>query len=243
MPAPSAYLLVAHGSRDPRSHLALTQLARHFTQELIHRQGNSNARVPLVKTGTLEFGTMSLEAQILDLGRSLQDQGGNQITVIPLFLLPGNHVMVDIPAAVAAAQVQLGEQVQVQVRSHLGTHPHMATVLKHRMTAMDHPWILMAHGTTHPGGNQPVEALADQLGAVPAYWSGNPDLETRARELAATHPEHIGVLPYFLFTGRITDAILRQVNQLQLSLDPLRFVYIPPLEANHEVARLLLDLI
>ena len=244
MATPSAYLLVAHGSRDPRSRLALEHLAQQFIEGLTRRQGPDAADGPVVRTGTLEFGSMSLDEQILDLGTALHQQGGSQLTILPLFLMAGNHVRVDIPAAVAVAQAQLGDQVQVQVQSHLGTHPQMVKVLQqHMVDRSDHPWILMAHGSTRPGGNQAVEALAVQLGALPAYWAGGPDLVTRIQEVMATQPEQIGILPYFLFAGRITDAIQQQVLQLQSKFNQLRFICTPPLEANHEMARLLLDLI
>ena len=240
MPSLSAYLLVTHGSRDPRSQAALDQLAQLFTQAL----ANQGLKTPMVHTGTLEFGATSLDIQIQQLGAALMSQGIFQLKVIPLFLLPGNHVMVDIPTAVAAAQSRLGSQLQLQVQSHLGTHPLMGNILRDRIgDRRDHPWILLSHGSSRPRGNQPINILAAQLGALPAYWTSAPTLETQVQTVALSNPTHIGVLPYFLFAGRITDAIVQQVRELQSMFNQLCFIYTPPLEANTEMAHLLLDLI
>jgi sirohydrochlorin ferrochelatase len=240
MQAQSAYLLISHGSRDSRSQTALEQLAQLFAQALI-QEGFTH---PRVETGTLEFSEVALDLQIQQLGTALLKHGLFHLKILPLFLLPGNHVIIDIPTAVALARSQLVPDIQIQIQPYLGAHPHMSQMLRYRMGDRgNHPWILVSHGSQRPGSHHPVEALAAQLGMLPAYWAGRPDLIQRVQELVATHSTQIGVLPYFLFPGRITDAIIEQVNQLKLSFNQLSFICAPPLEATPEVAHLLLDLI
>lgn len=241
MQAQSAYLLISHGSRDSRSQAALEQLAQLFAQALIQK-GFTH---PQVETGTLEFSEVALDLQIQQLGTALPKQGLFHLKILPLFLLPGNHVITDIPTAVAMARSQLAPNVQIKIQPYLGAHPHMSQMLRYRMgDRANHPWILVSHGSQRPGSHHPVETLAARLGMLPAYWAGGgPDLTQRVQELVVTNPTQIGVLPYFLFPGRITDAIIGQVHQLQSRFNQLSFICSPPLEATPEVARLLLDLI
>ena len=241
--SPSAYFLVSHGSRDPRSQVALQQLAQVFGQGLA-AQNFTASSLPAVQTGTLEFGPMPLHQQIEQFAATLLARGGTQLKVLPVFLLPGAHVMADIPAAVTTASQQLGDRIQLRLCAHLGSHPNMVQVLRDRMSP--HPasaQILLAHGSRYPGGNKPVEQLAARLGAVPAYWFGEPNLETRILELTTHGHHHIDILTYFLFAGSITDALTEQVSQLQRRFDKLSLNLIPPLEPSLKLAGLLLDLI
>ena len=75
--------------------------------------------------------------------------------------------------------------------------------------------IILAHGSRRAGGNAIVEHLASSVNLTAAYWSVAPSLTDRVAELVATGATEIGILPYFLFTGGITDAIARSVAQLR----------------------------
>ena len=61
--APSAYFLISHGSRDPRSHQGLETCAALVIQCLANP-------TPMVGTGVLEFGDRPLGIQIADFARA-----------------------------------------------------------------------------------------------------------------------------------------------------------------------------
>ena len=268
---PSAYLLVSHGSRDPRPQAATAKLA----QLLAEKVQNFSSEVPsdrcanspvysgvsassaclltpqiaasksplLVDTACLELAALPLHEQIQQFGDRVLAAGCNRMQVLPLFLLPGVHVMEDIPAEVAIAQTDLGRDVIIAIQPHLGTHAGLKELLANHMTSVAaEAWILLSHGSRRPGGNQPVQAIAAQLGAVPAYWSVAPSLESQLTNLVRSGHQQIGILPYFLFAGGITDAIAAVVEQLSQQFPTVNLNLAEPLGASAELANLVLDL-
>ena len=275
----SAYLLVSHGSRDPRPEVAMQQLAKLCQWQSAGRinlkipeskalvevgdwaqtESNiswrstlkfSNAGVvasqkekPLVGTAYLELSDEPLHEQIRQFGDRALLSGYNRVQVLPLFLLPGMHVMEDIPAEVAIAQQAL-EQVKIDLRPHLGTHPGLSHLLATSMAATKaDAWILLAHGSRRPGAKQTVEAIATQLGAISAYWAVSPKLATQVKALVDTGYQQIGILPYFLFAGGITDAIASTVEQLKMQFPSVNLALAEPIGASVELADLIWDLI
>ena len=301
----SAYLLVSHGSRDPRPQVAMNQLATLISQrqskginlhgslrdELVHAQlpplpASSKAGVeatacmqtagdnsssttaqlaamstgePLIGTACLELSPVPLHEQIKEFGAGAIASGYNRLQVVPLFLLPGVHVMEDIPTEVAIAQQALAQELKIALRPHLGTHPGLSGLLATQMAATKKAdaSILLAHGSRRPGYEHPVEAMAKQLGSgaadicavgrtgvvVSAYWAVPPKLELRVKELVNAGHRQIGILPYFLFAGGITDAIAQSVEELKLQFPNALLHLAEPLGASAELADLICDLI
>lgn len=259
----STYLLVAHGSRDPRPQQALEKLAKLLSERLARWASLSPTPTPLrergrgwpvVGTATLEFGAIALREQICQFGEYTRSLGLAQVQLVPLFLLPGVHVQEDIPSEVVIAQSALGPTMTIDVRPHLGSHTSglakwmviqkasVATQTK-IPDAFTPKWILLSHGTRRLGGNSTVEEMADQLGAQAAYWSVSPSLEARVKSLVGDGHRQIGILPYFLLTGGITDAIAQTVEQLQQQFPLVKFHLANPLDANISLADLVLDLV
>ena len=276
----SAYLLVSHGSRDPRPEVAMQQLAKLCQRQSAGRINlqipdlskalvevgdwaqtesniswrntlkSSNAGLivsqkenPLVGTACLELRAEPLHEQIRQFGDRALLSGYNRIQVLPLFLLPGMHVMEDIPAEVAIAQQAL-DQVKIDLRPHLGTHPGLSHLLATSMAATKaDAWILLAHGSRRPGAKQTVEAIATQLNAMSAYWAVSPKLATQVKALVDTGYQQIGILPYFLFAGGITDAIASTVEQLKMPFPSVNLALAEPIGASVELADLIWDLI
>jgi len=233
----SAYLLVSHGSRDPRPELAMKQLAGLVSENL---PKNEN----LVGTATLELNSQLLREQIQEFARMAQACGYNCLEIIPLFLVPGVHVMRDIPTEVALAQQAMGEDIIIDLRPYLGTNSGLAKLLRVTMANIKaEGWILLAHGSRRPSSQEPVEVLAESLGAVAAYWSISPGLESRVRELIAAGCGEIAILPYVLFAGGITDAIAHSLLTLKLEFPAVNFQLLEPLGASTELANLIWELI
>ncbi|QLE59245.1 sirohydrochlorin chelatase [Nostoc sp. TCL26-01] len=233
----SAYLLVSHGSRDRRPQIAMKQLA-HLVADKLQMPQN------LVGTGYLELSPEPLHQQIRHLAQTAVDFGYHRLQVIPLFLLPGVHVMNDIPHEVSQAQQAVGKDILIELQPYLGSHPGLQKFLAAQMATMKaQAWILLAHGSRRPGSQQPVETIAANIGAVAAYWSVAPSLESRITELVATGYREIAILPYFIFPGGITDAIAQAIEALKLQFPGVNFYLAQPLGANAELADLIGDLI
>ncbi len=243
-----AYLLVSHGSRDPRPQATVNHLATGFADA----QGAEPvtdlappAEAPPCRVGTaqLECAPLPLHQQIVEFGRSLGRDRPYRLVVLPLFLLPGVHVMEDLPAEVALAQASLGAAVSIEVRPYLGTQARLRRLVREQMAAVPvQAWILLAHGSRRSQGNQPVIDLSEDLGALPAYWSVAPSVEERLTELQAQGCEKIGILPYFLFTGGITDAIAQKLDALAHQFPTLRLHRAAPLDANPALVDVLLEM-
>lgn len=255
----STYFLVIHGSRDPRPQVALEQLAQLFYERLAtlasaNSSPSEKPSLPLVGTGLLELGPISLDEQIKQFSKDTLSAGLTQVQLLPLFLLPGVHVMEDIPAAVITARQSLGEKVQIELRPHLGVHQGLIRLLADQMATQPvEAWILLAHGSRRQGGNAPIEAIAqaltsqsasllNHLNVIPAYWSVSPTLEMQVTEFASAGYKQIGILPYFLFLGSTTDAIAEEVERLSCQFPQVMLKLVEPLNPNAELVNLILDL-
>ena len=281
MQLPSAYILVSHGSRDPRSQAAVEHLAKLMYERVSvkdnvrvatpHKVHSTASSVIDTRSGTpcrfdntsiqvgtayLELASQPLHEQIQEFGKKALADGYKHLQVLPLFLLPGVHVMEDIPVEVAIASANLGSALPIDIRPHLGSHPGLERLLANQLAAFIFAlpqsilkkgekldaWILLSHGSRRAGGNQPVEAIAVTLGAIPAYWSVPPSLESRLLELVNSGCNHIGILPYFLFPGGITDAIAQAVDQYRVQFPSTSLHLAKPIEASAELADLIWDL-
>jgi sirohydrochlorin cobaltochelatase len=164
-----------------------------------------------------------------------------RFVILPVFLLPGVHVMEDIPAQVALTQ-QLHPSINFEMRSHLGAHPGLQQLVAGQLAhdSVD-AWILLAHGSRRAGGNLPIVTLAHNLGVIPAYWSVSPHLEERLQELTKTGVRQVGIFPYFLFQGGITDAIAHSLAQLSAQFSNLHLTLGNPLNASPKLVDLLIE--
>ena len=176
----------------------------------------------LVATAQLELAQQPLHVQISDFARNCTD-GITRIAILPLFLIPGVHVMEDIPAEVEIAaqeiansvSAQSSQRVELTVLPFLGEDPDFANLFAQNRSGLPTQTIILAHGSRRAGGNAIVEHLASSVNLTAAYWSVAPSLTDRVAELVATGATEIGILPYFLFAGGITDAIAQSVAQLR----------------------------
>ena len=236
----SAYLLVSHGSRDPRPQVAMEELGRLVSAQL----GNGKY---LVGIAALELQPQPLHQQIQDFASIACREGVKSLEIVPVFLLPGVHVMADIPEQIALAQQALGEDIIIRQHPHLGSHRNLVTLLSQEMARMGAQTtmttILLAHGSRRPGSLEPIETMAAQLGAVTAYWAVAPSLESRIQALVAAGRTTVAILPYFLFTGGITDAIAVSIERLKLQFPTVTFQLAAPLGASPELAEIIGDLI
>jgi sirohydrochlorin ferrochelatase len=232
----SPSLLVAHGSRDPRPQQALSQLAKHLGE----LPGCS-----LVGTATLELAPLPLHQQIQNFAKLSQSWGYSQVQILPLFLSSGVHVNTDLPEEISIAQAQIGSEIQLNLLPYFGSKVNrLAPLISTKMATVEiDNWILIAHGSRHLEGNQPIEQLAAQIGAIPAYWSVTPNLETQIQVLIASGVNRIGIIPYFMFSGGISDAIAQSIKQFSEQFPTVKFDLISPLEIDENLVNLIEDLL
>ncbi|MEM9272897.1 MAG: sirohydrochlorin chelatase [Cyanobacteria bacterium P01_F01_bin.143] len=220
-----AYLLVFHGSRYATAAIAASRLANLLTERLPN---------PLVSTAALELADLSLDESIIDFAQVAIADDYQTIQIVPLFLSQGVHVREDIPAAMALAQKKLGTTINLELTSSLGNCPEMPELLTQQLKSLSSSRtkrILLAHGSRLAGGNLPYEHLAKQLNAVNAYWSVPPDLAKIVKSLVRKENNTIEIILYFLFPGKITEAIAEQVQQLQAQFPQIDLILTPPLAA------------
>lgn len=236
---PGAYLLVSHGSRDPRSRQGQIRLATQVAQALGDRC--------LVETAVLELGPVPLHQQIATFCDRAQACGLSTVKILPLFLLAGVHVREDLPAEVAQAQPL--SPLPLHLLPHLGAGDALLPVLRAQQRSLQFQiqqaqgaeqcrWVLMAHGSRRSEVTPSLEALATRLEARLAYWVGSPSLGDRLTELWHAADAPIGLLSYFLFEGGITDGLQAQYQTAMAMVhQPAAVWQAPPLAAFPELAQ------
>lgn len=239
----TAFFLVAHGSRRPHAQQALNQLAHYFETRL---QAQQKQRA-WVDSGCLEFQETPLSQQIITFINTLPSSI-KTVRVIPIFLLPGNHVRQDLPDVLQSVQAHFETadtkaKVQLELTPHIGSHPAIKTLLQSKMeTFRPDQWILMGHGSRREEGNLSIRQLAKHLQVEPAFWAVPPSLEETIERLSKSGAKTIGVLPFFLFSGKITQMIGDQIDELTAKDSTLDIRYMTPLEPSEALADVLVDL-
>lgn len=226
-----AYLLIAHGSRDPRPHQAVDALAHAFWEQLSQQTQDTTrlaALRPIVGTAMLELGTLPLHEQIVRFAHRAKEAGHRSVNLLPLFLLPGVHVVDDLPEQVAIAQRQLADKIELRLMPHIGSHQRLTHLVQFSRDQRIGR-ILLAHGTKRASGNLPIEAIATNLNAMPAYWAMEPSFSNCLQTLIRDGYQQIEIQPYFLFPGGITDAIAQQIEQVSREFAPVTVHLLPTL--------------
>ena len=119
----AAYLLVAHGSRDPRPQQALAALCERLTQELGCPVG----------WAMLEFGRLPLGGRIVEF---IAEHAIERLSIAPFFLSSGVHVCDDIPEQLAVARSKLASgpaSPTIEVLFHAGRTIDFARAVADRL--------------------------------------------------------------------------------------------------------------
>jgi sirohydrochlorin ferrochelatase len=260
----SAYLLIFHGSRSPKTKLALRQLTQLVSEQLEtnviltqrnyleqesfnSKKGNnignfSQKRSPLVGCTTLELAPLPLHQSIVQFAQQASTIGYQSLEILPLFLLPGIHVQGDLPEEIAQAKIAIGKQIFIKLHSYIGERSGMLQLLKQQFANLAGDGrILLAHGSRRQAANKACEELAVKLSAQAAYWKGNPSLREQVEMMIEAGQQKIAILPYFLFPGKLTAEISAQVQQLRQTFNSVEFILGEPLGATKELAQLVLE--
>jgi sirohydrochlorin cobaltochelatase len=200
-----------------------------------------------VGTVYLELQPEPLHAQIVEFSKRFLVASPSEpirIKILPLFLLPGVHVMEDIPAEVAQAQEILGENAFIELKPYVGSNAGLGNFLAHLKAGVTaQKYILLAHGSSRPGFQQAIDTLVSNLDVITAYWAVSPKIDSQVAQLVANGYREIAIIPYFLFAGGITDAIASAIEKLQLQFPGVCLQLTQPLGANPELVDLIWDLL
>jgi sirohydrochlorin cobaltochelatase len=255
----SSYLLVAHGSRDPRFQLSLKKLARlvenllavtqfkNDTQKIDKKEKilatkltpSSKITGCLVTTACLELSSQPLSESIEQFAEITARAGLKTLRILPLFLSPGVHVKEDIPSIIEQSQQNLSGKLTLDLYPYLGSNPLMSNLLATKFENLaTEARILIAHGSRRDNANQIIEAIASEVQAKIAYWSISPKLAEIVQDLMELGHKKIAIVPYFLFAGGITEAIAKQVKDLETIFPDVELILTQPLGATTELAEI-----
>lgn len=219
----NGYFLVSHGSKSPRSLSQVEGVAKIIENQTGMPMGY----------GCLEGLELDLTAQIENWIDQQPDwqKFWQKLVVIPLFLWAGEHTSQDIPTAVQ----RVDRPVIREIAPHLGSHPQIANLLLDRFQQAEAKStgntgrLLIVHGSNYGSDatSLPITSmkdLANQLQARLAFWNSPTTIAESIEYLVGEDCDRVLALPYFLFAGKITEAIgnlvktYRQVEYLAVPL-------------------------
>ncbi|MFD1813212.1 sirohydrochlorin chelatase [Rhodococcus gannanensis] len=204
-------VLVAHGSRDPRSARVVAAAAAAV------RRTRPDLDVRLC---FLDLSAPSVD-QVLD---TVAAEGHSSAIVVPMLLGSAFHARVDLPGLLAAARSRHPglDLVQADV---LGDDDRLVHAVWDRVAATgaagsDVGVVLAAVGSSDTAANSRTTAIAPRLFAGTG-WAGvevcfattEPSLPQAVSRLRASGARQIVVAPWFLAPGLLTDRLDRQADE------------------------------
>lgn len=200
-------LLVAHGSRDHRHAATMERIAQAVavTAGRPVRVGYLDHHGPDVTTAAAE----------------LLDRGAPSVVAVPLLLSDAFHRKVDVPAAIGAARLALG--VDVDLAGAIGPDPALLTATRRRLLeagGTDDAGVVLAYaGTTDAVAAAAVQRLARRWEArwgtptrVAHAGATGPDLAAAIASLRADGVERVEVASWFLAPGRLSERVAREAG-------------------------------
>ena len=261
MTIPFACFFVIHGSRNSETLSAVSQLqqllslkiassSRAIQSNLLENNLSSSnliktdvlsySKTPLVEIAALELGSLPLNQSLVKFAQKAYLQGFDRVKVFPLFLAPGVHVKEDIPREISLATKQVNNQVTIELSTFLGKYSEIVQLLLDKFENLSaQTRILISHGSRLPGVADYYKSLAIQVGAVNAYWSTSPNLERQVKIQVTSGTKKFAILPYFLFPGKITNAIASKVKELKTEYPDVELILGQPLGATEALAELI----
>ena len=257
----AAYFLVIHGSRNRKTHIAAAKLKQLIalkieSKNIIAQANYANAvcpslkskkysfsdysKTPLVEIAALELAPLSLRESLVKFALKAESQGYSRVKVLPLFLAPGVHVREDIPIEIKLAIKQIKERVTIELSPFLGKYSETIDLLADKFKELSSSsQILVAHGSRMPEVKDYYQDLKTKLNVITAYWFGSPSLTQQIEMSIAAGQTDIGIVPYFLFPGKITETIATEVVSLQAEYPGVNLRLAEPLGATEALAELI----
>ncbi len=219
-----AYFLISHGSPVPEPQQAMAFVCQQLTP------------LGIVGWGTLEGAP--LPEQIRQFSQQAQSQGAEGMVILPLFLLPGNHVGVDLPLAIAAADATL----PMQLLPFLGGQLLFQAWLQ-RAIAAEAAHILLGHGSRRPEVRPWFEQLCQTCGVRPALLTEVGSLDHAIETRMAQGYTSSKIYGYFLFGGKTVDQVHSQLATLQVRYPHHAVSLVPAIQPTPSLINVLQDIL
>ncbi len=237
-----AFLVVGHGSRDPRG-------AREF-HELVGLVRERNPGL-LVEGGFIELS----RPPISECVNRLAEDGARNVAAVPLMLLAAGHAKDDIPATLVREGMDHPE-MDFRYGRALGVRPELLELMDERISAVvpeaekpDTAVLVVGRGSSDPDANSDIAKITR------LFYEGRPypmvesafismtppgvgEGLDRCRRLGATR---IVVFSYFLFTGVLEERIRERAETFAAGNPDLEVRYAGYFGPDERVADLLVE--
>ncbi|WP_423408614.1 sirohydrochlorin chelatase [Heyndrickxia sp. MSNUG] len=206
-----AAVYIGHGSRSDEGNKQFIS----FIEEVM-------AKTPMHVTayGFLE----NAKPSVMEAVESCIWRGANEITVIPVLLLPGIHANVDIPEILKTVK-EKHLDVDIRYGEPIGINSIMVEIIEDRLRekgftgSLEEGILLVGHGSRDPLAAAEFEKLQVKLqdktaSAIhTAYITTSPFYAEKVSELMDSSLRTIYLLPYLLFTGGFAVKMKERTNE------------------------------
>jgi sirohydrochlorin cobaltochelatase len=203
-----AFLVVGHGSRDPRG-------AREF-HELVGLVRERNPGLA-VEGGFIELS----RPPIGECVNRLAEEGARDVAAVPLMLLAAGHAKDDIPATLVREGIEHPE-MEFRYGRALGVRPELLELMEERISAVvpdeekpDTAVLVVGRGSSDPDANSDIAKITR------LFYEGRPYPMVESAFISMTPPDvgegldrlrrlgakRVVVFSYFLFTGVLEERI------------------------------------
>lgn len=210
----TSILVLGHGSRAAAANAEF----EHFVEMFRARRPEHE-----VAHAYIELAEPLLDPALDELARR-----ADRVIVLPLFLFAAGHVKHDVPRALARARLE-HPTVRFEAAPHLGVDPAMVQVTEKRAvsavaTSGIDPArtgvVVVGRGSSDPDANSDFYKLVRLFAEGQGFWwvepcfiaITRPGFEETAEMIARGRPDHLLVVPYFLFVGTLVARIEEQLR-------------------------------
>jgi sirohydrochlorin cobaltochelatase len=245
MASDEAIVLMGHGSRDAEGAREFLTFARRLSACLARP----------IYPGFLELADPPIASAIDEAVKA----GARNIVAVPWFLLGAGHVKNDVPIALQWAQKR-HPQVTIRYGNPINVQPEILAILGERLAAIDPDQgigasetavLLIQRGSSDPEANADVYRVARFLwegrkySTVEVAFSGvvQPSIAEGLQRCLQYNPQHILVVPYYLYTGILVERISTIVAEVAVAHPECEFRVAPHLGQDTRLDRLALHMI
>ena len=237
-----AFLVVGHGSRDPRG-------AREFHELVgIVRERNPGLAV---EGGFIELS----RPPISECVNRLAEGGARYVAAVPLMLLAAGHAKDDIPATLVREGIEHPE-MEFRYGRALGVRPELLELMEERISAVvpdeekpDTAVLVVGRGSSDPDANSDIAKITR------LFYEGRPYPMVESAFISMTPPgvgegldrlrrlgaKRVVVFSYFLFTGVLEERIRDEAERFAAENSDVEVRYAGYFGPDGRVADLLVE--
>ena len=238
---PITVLIIGHGSRDTAANVEF--------EDLVAQYRRTRPQYAL-RHAYIELASPSIHSALSDACKE-----SRHVVVVPLFLFAAGHVKNDIPLALQKARIQF-PNIRFTATRALGVHPALASLAFERAasvapvdaeSAKTTAVIVVGRGASDPDANADFCKLARLIGegrgfswVLPSFIGlARPSFEDAAELIARARPQHLLIMPYFLFGGRLITKLQEQAAAFSQRYPWIKVTQAPHLGVHETLFKLL----